>query len=205
MEKKDYKKELSHLYRAPAQKVVVVEVPPMNFLMIDGEGDPNAVPAFGEAMATLFAVSYALKSIIKKSPEAIDYGVMPAEGLWWSDDMNRFDADNKDAWKWTLMVMQPEIITEERVAEACVQVEKKKGLPALRKMRFERFSEGVSAQIMHVGPFSDEGPTVDTLHKHIALEGFWPGGKHHEIYLSDIQRAAPEKWKTIIRQPIQKG
>lgn len=205
MEKKDYKKELKELYRAPSQKAVVVEVPAMNFLMIDGEGDPNIVPAFGEAMETLFAMAYALKFMVKKGPPAIDYGVMPAEGLWWADDMKQFDVNNREAWKWTLMIMQPEMVSEEMVAEAREQVRSKKNPPALDKLRFENYCEGESVQIMHVGPFSEEGPTVEKLHRHIALKGFWPGGKHHEIYLSDIRRAAPEKWKTIIRQPIKKG
>ena len=204
MEKIDFKKELKEFYRAPSQKIAVVEVPEMNFLMIDGEGDPNKVASFGEAMETLFALAYALKFMTKKGPQAIDYGVMPAEGLWWADDMRSFDINNKDDWKWTLMIMQPRLITAELVEEARVQVKKKKNPPALDKTRFESFTEGISAQIMHVGPFSEEGPTIEKLHREIALGGYWPGGKHHEIYLSDIRRAAPEKWKTIIRQPVRK-
>ena len=201
MEKIDYKKELKHLYRSSAKKVEVVEVPKMNFLMIDGDGGPNH-PTFQNAIEVLFPLSYTLKFMIKKSDIGIDYGVLPLEGLWWADDMSSFIKDKKDDWKWTLMIMQPELVKKEMVVKAIEEVRKKKNPVALPLVRFESFSEGKVAQIMHIGPFSEEGPTVEKLHSFIGDSGSQRIGKHHEIYLSDIRRAAPEKWKTIIRQPM---
>lgn len=203
MKKIDFKKELKHLYNASANKAEVVEVPQMNFLMIDGEGDPNTSQAFQDAVEALFSVSYTLKFMIKKGRDAIDYGVMPLEGLWWTDDMSLFSIENKGNWKWTLMIMQPKYVTVHFVEEAILQVKVKKSLTALPKVRFVAFTEGKAAQIMHVGPFSEEGPTVEKVHHFIREANFKLFGKHHEIYLSDIRKAAPEKWKTIIRQPIK--
>lgn len=202
MQKIDYKKELKHLYSASAKKVAIVEVPAMNFLRIDGAGDPNSSQAFQEAVEALFGVSYTLKFMIKKSEGGIDYGVMPLEGLWWVEDMSRFSIDAKDDWQWTLMIMQPELITRDLVDEAIAQVRKKRNSPALTNLRFEAFAEGKSAQILHVGPFSKEGPAIQKVHAHISATGGRLSGKHHEIYLSDNRRAAPERWKTIIRQPL---
>ena len=201
MEKIDYKKELKHLYRSSAKKVEVVEVPKMNFLMIDGDGGPNH-PTFQNAIEVLFPLSYTLKFMIKKSDIGIDYGVLPLEGLWWADDMSSFIKDKKDDWKWTLMIMQPELVKKEMVVKAIEEVRKKKDPVALPLVRFESFSEGEVAQIMHIGPFSEEGPTVEKVHTFIGNSGRQRSGKHHEIYLSDIRRAAPEKLKTIIRQPM---
>ncbi len=202
MEKIDYKKELKHLYRPSAKKVAVVDVPEMNFLKIDGEGDPNTSSTFQEATEALFAVSYRLKFMIKKGEQQVDYGVMPLEGLWWADDMTAFSVDKKEDWQWTLMMMQPEYVTAELVAEASELVQKKKNPPALPLMRFEAYAEGQAAQIMHIGPFAEEGPTVEKVHNFIEENGFERSGLHHEIYLSDIRRAAPEKWKTVVRQPF---
>ena len=201
MQKIDYKKELKHLYRSSAKKVEVVEVPKMNFLMIDGDGGPNH-PTFQNAIEVLFPLSYTLKFMIKKSDIGIDYGVLPLEGLWWADDMSSFIKDKKDDWKWTLMIMQPELVKKEMVVKAIEEVRKKKNPVALPLVRFESFAEGKAAQIMHIGPFSEEGPTVEKVYAYIGDSGSQRIGKHHEIYLSDIRRAAPEKWKTIIRQPM---
>jgi len=150
----------------------------------------------------LYSVSYALKFLIKKGATGVDYGVMPLEGLWWVDDMAEFSVDNKGIWKWTVMIMQPEFVTKELVDKALEEVEKKKNLPALSKIRFESYHEGQSAQIMHIGPFSAEGPTIEKLHGFIKEKGYSLRGKHHEIYLSDPRRTAPEKMKTVLRQPI---
>ena len=199
----DYKKELKEFYNASAKKVEIVEVPKMNFLMIDGEGDPNISEAYHDAVEALFTVSYAVKFMIKKSNEAIDYSVMPLEGLWWTHDMSQFCAKNKDDWKWTALIMQPKYVTPSLVNEAIEQVKKKKDLEALPKLRFEAFSEGQTAQTMHIGPFSEEDPTIQKVHDFIGEMKFKLSGKHHEIYLSDIRKAAPEKWKTIIRQPMK--
>lgn len=202
MEKVDYKEKLKHLYKPSAKRVGLVNVPKMNFLMIDGQGDPNTSPSFREAVESLYATSYTIKFMVKKGELAVDYGVMPLEGLWWADDMSQFSVERKNEWKWTLMILQPAIVTKKLVSEAIKQVREKKNPPALSKLRFEPFSEGKAAQTMHTGPFSEEGPTVQRVHALIEANGRLPRGKHHEIYLSDIRKAAPEKWKTIIRQPM---
>jgi len=202
MEKIDYRKQLRYLYGPSAKKVEIVEVPQMNFLMVDGEGDPNDAQSFSDAIEALYPVSYTLKFTVKRGEMGVDYGVLPLEALWWSDDMSAFSTGNKDAWKWRLMIMQPEFITPEMVKEATEQVKRKKKPNSLSLVRFESFKEGKAAQIMHIGPFSEEGPTIEKVHLFIERNGSLRVGKHHEIYLSDIRRAAPEKWKTIIRQPM---
>ncbi len=202
MEKIDLKKQLKSLYRPSAKQVDMVHVPLMNYLMIDGQGDPNSSASFQHAIDVLYPVSYSLKFMVKKGDIGIDYAVMPLEGLWWSDDMATFSVDNKADWKWTLMIMQPDFITSEMVTAAMEQVRVKKNPEALDQLRFESLEEGLVAQIMHIGPFSEEGPTVEKVHSFIQQNGSDKRGKHHEIYLSDIRRAAPEKWKTVIRQPM---
>ena len=201
MKKIDLKKELKYLYQPSAKDVALVEVPSMNFLMVDGRGDPNTSPAYQEAVEALFSVAYAVKFKVKKTL-AIDYGVPPLEGLWWADDMAVFTAGDKSAWQWTMMIMQPEFVSAALVRDTIAEVKKKKDLPALAKLRFETFAEGKSAQILHVGPFTAEGPTIAKLHAFIVANGKL-SGKHHEIYLSDIRKADPAKWKTIIRQPLR--
>lgn len=202
MEKIDYKKQLKHLYNPSAMKVEIVDVPQMNFLMIDGEGDPNTSQSFSDAIEALYSVSYTLKFMVKKGKIGVDYGVLPLEALWWADDMSAFNTGKKDAWKWTLMIMQPEFITLKMVKEAIEEADRKKKSVSLPLVRFVTFKEGKSAQIMHIGPFSEEGPTIEKVHLFIENSGSTRVGKHHEIYLSDIRRAAPEKWKTIVRQPM---
>jgi hypothetical protein len=205
MEKMDLKKELKHLYSPPSNAPMMVDVPPMNFLAIEGAGNPNGPDAIA-AIEALYAVAYTLKFTVKKG-QAIDYPVMPLEGLWWADDMASFAMADKAAWKWTYMIMQPELITADMVKSALVEVRRKKNPAALGKMRFERFDEGKSAQIMYTGPYSAEGPTIKKLHDFLHEKGLSFDGikqKHHEIYLSDPRRAAPEKLKTVIRQPACK-
>ena len=205
MQKLDLKKELKHLYNPSPKAPVLLEVPPMNFLTIDGAGTPDGPDAVA-AIEALYPVAYTLKFSVKKGPLAIDYPVMPLEGLWWADDMATFATD-KAKWKWTYMIMQPELITREMVDKAIEEVRRKKNPPALGKMWFESFFEGTSAQIMYTGPYSGEGPTIKLLHDFIHAKGLVFDGlkqKHHEIYLSDPRRTAPEKLKTVIRQPARK-
>jgi len=201
MEKIDFKKELKQLYNPSAKGVSVVDVPAMNFLLVDGQGAP-ITRQYSEAIEALFSVSYALKFIVKKS-KGVDYAVMPLEGLWWVDDMTKFSADRKDEWKWTAMIMQPKYVTASDFNLAVEQIRKKKNLPALPKVRLESFEEGPTAQIMYFGPFSAEGPTITKIHKHIQNSGHSLSGKHHEIYLNNPARVAPEKLKTILRQPMK--
>ncbi|RPI00332.1 MAG: hypothetical protein EHM72_09560, partial [Calditrichaeota bacterium] len=182
MKKIDLKKELKHLYQPSPKEVVQVDVPTMNYLMIDGEGDPNTSQAFSEAVEALYTVSYAVKFSVKKGALAIDYGVMPLEGLWWADDMSRFSVEVKSAWKWTLMIMQPDFVSKEMIDTAISEAAKKKGASIVARVRFESLTEGQCAQILHVGPFSEEGPTVVKVHEFIDSKGARVG-KHHEIYL----------------------
>jgi hypothetical protein len=200
MDKIDLKKELKNLYNPSAKEVTVINVPAMNFLLINGEGAPTS-PQYSEAVEALFRVAYTLKFTIKKS-KGIDYAVMPLEGLWWVDDMNKFSADRKEEWKWTAMIMQPEYVSADEVKVAVEQVKKKKNPTALPKVRFESFKEGTAAQIMYVGPFSAEGTTITKIHAYIQNSGHILSGKHHEIYLNNPSTTAPEKLKTIIRQPM---
>jgi hypothetical protein len=201
LNKVDLKKELKNLYNPSAKEVSVVDVPAMNFLVVDGEGAPTS-PQYSAAIEALFSVAYTLKFIIKKG-KGIDYSVMPLEGLWWVDDMSKFSADLKDEWKWTAMIMQPKYVTSDDFNLAAEQVKKKKNPAALPKVRFESFKEGPSAQIMYIGPFSAEGPTIAKIHAHIQNSGQALSGKHHEIYLNNPATTAPEKLKTIIRQPMK--
>jgi hypothetical protein len=199
----DLKRELKSLY-APSRKVVEEVIgPPMNFLMIDGEGDPNTSTAYRDAVEALFSVSYKVKFGIKRQG-GVDYAVMPLEGLWWADDLSVFERREKRSWKWTMMIMQPPMVTGEAIRAGIEVVRKAKVLASLDGLRFESFEEGHCAQMLHIGPFSEEGPTIERIHAHIRSHGELRG-KHHEIYLSDIRRAAPEKWKTIIRQPMRKA
>lgn len=199
----DWKKELKHLYQPSANEVVAVEVPAMHYLMIDGKGDPNTAQEYADAVEALFAVAYAIKFMVKKSALAIDYGVMPLEGLWWANDMSKFSTGDKSNWLWTMMIAQPPCVTPAMVETATAEVKKKKNPAALARLRFEEFNEGQCAQIMHLGPFSEEGPNIKKVHHFIETGGYQRRGKHHEIYLSDIRKAAPAKWKTVIRQPMQ--
>ena len=203
MSKIDFKKELKHLYQPSAKKFEVVDVPPMNFLMIDGHGDPNTAQEYQDAVEALYAVAYALKFISKKE-KGMDYVVPPLEGLWWVENMEEFSTEDKSAWNWTMMIMQPQSVTQEMFEAAIGQVEKKKNLPALSKLRLEAYHEGLAVQLMHIGPYSAEAPTIARMHAFIDENGYELAGKHHEIYLSDPRKISPEKLKTVLRQPARK-
>ncbi len=202
MEKINFRKQLKSLYLASAKHISIVDIPRMNFFMVDGKGDPNTSKAYGQAVEALFSLSYTLKFMVKRGPLQIDYGVLPLESLWWADVPGAFEKGQKELWQWTAMIMQPEFISPPMFREAKAAVAGKKALPALPRVRFEAFEEGTAAQVLHIGPFSEEGPVIRRLHNFIEENGGSLRGKHHEIYLSDIRRAAPEKWKTIIRQPF---
>jgi hypothetical protein len=201
MEKIDLKKDLKNLYQPSVRNVVEVEVPAFRFLMVDGAGDPTGSESYAQAVEALFAVSYTAKFMVKKGAQAVDYAVMPLEGLWWADDMSAFAANDRAQWKWTMMVMQPPFVTREIIAGAIAEVKRKKALPAVERLRLEDFTEGRCAQVLHLGPFTEEGPTIQRVHDFIDARAS-RAGKHHEVYLSDIRKAAPERWKTVIRQPM---
>ncbi|MCK5053762.1 MAG: GyrI-like domain-containing protein [Anaerolineales bacterium] len=204
MTKIDFKKEWKHLYSPPKKKFTILDVPKMQFLMVDGHGDPNTAPEYQDAIEALYGVAYKMKFISKKTLER-DYVVPPLEGLWWAEDMAAFsNARDKSQWDWTMMIMTPEWITPEMFANALEQVREAKNPMALDKVRLERYHEGLSVQIMHVGSFDDEGPVLAEMHgEFIPGNGYLENGKHHEIYLSDFRKVSPEKLKTVLRQPVR--
>ncbi|MCX6143907.1 MAG: GyrI-like domain-containing protein [Ignavibacteriales bacterium] len=203
MKKIDLKKDLKYLYQPSASEVELVRVPKFNYLMIDGEGDPNNSQSFQEAVQALYTVAYTLKFMIKKE-KSVDYPVMALDGLWWMDDMSQFSMENRGAWRWTLMILQPAVVTKSAFVKALKQAKEKKGFAALSKIRLEPYTEGLSVQIMHVGPYAEEAPTIQNLHAAARERGCELRGKHHEIYLGDPRKSKPEKLKTVIRQPIEK-
>jgi hypothetical protein len=198
--KVDFKRELRELYRATTTPSLV-DVPRLRFLMIDGHGDPNVAPAFRESVSAIYGVSYAVKFALKRAA-VLDYTVMPLEGLWWVPDMARFSTAAKATWNWTIMIMQPNEVTD-AVYTAAVVKARSKASPLIDRVRLEDFNEGRCVQVLHRGPYSSEGPTIAMLHEFIGAHGLSLHGKHHEIYLSDPRRAAPEAMKTIIRQPVR--
>lgn len=204
MIKFDFKKELKQFYDVKTGAPVVVDVPSMNYLMVDGHGDPNTSQEYVDAIQALYPVAYTIKFMCKKEQE-IDFGVMPLEGLWWAEDMSTFSTEDKSNWLWTAMILQPACVDKDIFERAVDAVAKKKNPKSLSKVRFESYSEGRAAQVLYLGPYADEGPTIMALHQYIESQG----GKlekstkhHHEIYLSDPRRTQPAKLKTIIRQPF---
>ena len=201
MEKIDLKKQLKAFYNPTAKEVTLIDVPKMNFIMIDGKGAPESAQFAGSIQA-LYPIAYTIK-FDKKKTEETDFTVMGMEGLFWAKDMKVFmpeTADRKE-WQWTLMIIQPDFVTKADFIKAKEAAKKKKDNPYIDNVRFESFSEGKAAQIMHIGPYSAEGPNIQRLHQKIAEIGGKLSGKHHEIYLSDPRRVAPQKMKTVIRQP----
>jgi hypothetical protein len=196
----DLRRSLPDLYSA-GPTPTLLEVPDLPFLRIDGAGDPNTSAEYAEALRGLYATAYGVRFALKKGPAAVDAPVLPLEGLWWVPDMALFDVADKSAWLWTLQIPQAEAVTPDLVAEAAAAAARK-GTAGADRVRLERFAEGRCAQVMHRGPYADEGPTVAALHAFIADQGYLLTGKHHEIYLGDPRRTAPERLRTIIRQPV---
>jgi hypothetical protein len=210
----DLKKQFKHLYQPSAKKIEAAQVPNLQFAMIDGAiekgSEPGKSPSFADSTQTLYSISYTLKFMLKKrKTDAIDYPVMALEGLWWVED-GFFDITVKDNWFYTLMIMQPDVITQEIFEEALVQVRKKKGdLPLLSKVRLAHFEEGLCVQTMHIGPYATEPATIDRMKEYMQEHGLkdnvGPNGKHHEIYISDPRKTAPDKMKTALRHPVRKA
>lgn len=201
-EKVDFKKTLDS-YRAKRGEFRIVDVPEMNYLMIDGAGDPNTSPDFAAAVEALYPVAYKMK-FASKNELGRDYVVPPLEGLWWAEDMSAFTTSpDKSAWLWTMMIMAPEWITRE-IFETAVRAAGVKDTPArLADVRFESLSEGRCVQTLHIGPYETEGAVLATMHSEfIPANGYALSGKHHEVYFSDFRRTAPEKLRTLLRQPV---
>ncbi|MFW0773446.1 GyrI-like domain-containing protein [Paenarthrobacter nitroguajacolicus] len=201
--KTDFKKQIPS-YTAKHGQFSVITVPTLQFLMVDGHGDPNTAQSYKDALTTLYPVAYKLK-FFSKGELGQDYTVMPLEALWWSDDMDSFtSARDKSRWDWTLLNMVPDWITQEQVDTAREAVARKGDAPLVEALRLEPLKEGLSVQTLHIGPYDDEGPVLQEMHhKFIPTRSLSMTGKHHEIYLGDPRRTAPEKLKTILRQPVK--
>jgi hypothetical protein len=199
--KTDFKKLFKELYNPRKSYFHLVNVPPMNFLMIDGKGDPNKSVDYQDAMAALYTLSYGLKFALKS--QGYDHVVPPIEGLWWMENMEEFSFTNKDMWAWTMMIMQPEWINQEWVERVRKNARGKKDNPFIDKVRYERFYEGLSVQFLYTGAYADEAPKISEMHKFILSNGYKSNGKHHEIYLGDPRKTSPERLQTIIRQPVK--
>ena len=197
----DFKKEYKELFSPSAKQFSVVDVPRFNFFLVDGQGDPGNSKEYQQAVEALYSASYTLRFLIKDQKN-IKYTVAPLEGLWWADNMEDWVNLSRDEWKWTMMILQPDFANSDQIQAAKEGAAKKSDSPALEKLRFEVFTEGKAAQILYLGPYTDEGPTIARLHEYIAEQGLKLSGKHHEIYLSDPRRTSPEKLKTVIRQPV---
>jgi len=210
----DLKKEMKYLYAPSAKRAEIVEVPRLQFAMIDGAiekgSEPGRSAEFAEATQALYEIAYTLKFMFKKrKTKAIDYPVMALEGLWWVED-GMFDITIKDNWFFTLMILQPEVVTQEAFNEGLAEVRRKRGdSPALAKLRLATFEEGPCVQVMHIGPYATEPATIERMQAFMKENGYRDcvglGGKHHEIYFGDPRRARPEKLKTILRHPILKS
>lgn len=203
MAKFDYKKDLKALYFPKVGQFVFVDVPVMSFLMIDGHGYPKDNPDYQAACNALYSLAYTIKFMLK--PQGVEYSVPPLEGLWYMDNMADWLTSPKEAWNWTMMIMQPQVVTQEMVAQARRGVIKKKGLTNVEAVRLSPYDEGTAVQTMYLGAYSDEGATIVSMHAFIQEQGYILDGKHHEIYLGDPRRTPPEKLKTVIRQPVRKA
>ena len=200
--KVDFKKTLD-AYRAKRGEFRILDVPPMQYLMIDGHGDPNTTPDYADAISALYPLAYKLK-FASKLELGRDYAVMPLEGLWTADDPASFTtARDKSRWRWTLLIMQPDWITTAMFDAALERVGAKDAPRRLADVRLETLAEGRGVQTLHLGPFDDEGPTLARMHDEFIPEhGLRMTGPHHEIYLSDLRRVEPAKLRTILRQPV---
>ncbi len=180
-------------------------MPDLWFLTIDGRGEPGG-DAYQDALGALYGTAYTLKFALKKTQPERDFKVMPLEGLWWVEgDPPRLDELQRDreSWNWTMMIAVPDHVTPEEAADAAQQAGRRKPLPAVDRVRLERFTEGLAAQVMHVGPYAEEAATLERLHAFVAEQGYELRGRHHEVYLGDPRRTAPERLKTVLRHPVR--
>ena len=206
MEKLDLRAQYKHLYNPPAKKVVLVDVPPLQFAMVDGRIAPGErvgdSPDFGEAVDALYGISYTLKFMFKKrDTNPIDYPVMALEGLWGTES-GTFDPNARETWLYTAMIMQPDIITPDVFAGGLEQLRRKKPGPGIERLRLASFHEGRAIQVMHLGPYATEMTTIARMDEFAQANGLTLHGRHHEIYLGDPRRAASEKLKTVLRHPV---
>ena len=204
--------DLAALYKVRKGSLDIVDVPELGYLAIDGKAPDGA--EFSAAVPALYAVSYAARFMLKKERGDAPK-VMPLEAQWWVDDPAQWDIINavargeatmaetdRDQWQWRAMIVQAEPIDADLISRA-VEQSRKKGLAALDRLEYERWTEGLCAQMLHIGPYAEEAPSIVRLHEGIAAAGYRPRGRHHEIYIGDPRRSAPEKLRTILRQPIE--
>lgn len=202
MQTYDIKRHRRDLYAPSSADFQIVEVPPLDFLMVDGHGDPNTSTSYREAVEALYTASYAVRAAAKAALGRV-HTVSPLEGLWTADDLAVYRTRDKGAWHWTMMIAQPTWITADLAEDALTAARRRRGLPALDLLRLERYPEGRSVQILHVGSYDDEAPTLERLHEEfLPAHGLQPTGRHHEIYLSDPRRTEPARLRTILRQPV---
>lgn len=199
--KVDFKREAKELY-SPPRTPVLVDVPRFQFLMVDGVGRPGHSPEFEATIGLLYTASYILKFSLKRTM-GLDWVVAPLEGLWSSGETGGFDPACPEDWRWTLMIRQPDEVGAVQFEQVRAQASRKCAPDLLGRLRLEPLMEGRCAQVMHVGPYASEQPAIEALHAFIAGQGLVPCGRHHEIYLSDPQRTAPERMKTVLRQAVR--
>lgn len=201
MDKIDFKKTMKELYQPASREFELVDVPDMQFVKVDGEGDPNTSPAYRKAVEWLYAVSYAMKFAAKEA-HGKDYVVPPLEGLWWAEDPSVFVTRKKDEWRWTMMIMVPDFVDKAIFHASLTKSSKKRGEPP-SSLRLEAYAEGTSLQALYIGSYEDEGPTLSRLYEEVMWSaGYTHNGPHHEIYLGDPRKTESAKLKTILRQPV---
>jgi hypothetical protein len=203
----DLRRQYQTLYRPSARAVELVDVPELLFLAIDGRTEAGVGPGeseeFAAATAALYGLGYGLKFMSKqRRVDPINYTVMGLEGLW-STESGIFEWGRREPWLYTLIMMQPDHIDEAMLAEAVAQIAKKRPNPAVAEVRLQRWEEGPSLQVMHIGPYSEEPRSLDMLDRYAAENGLEMHGRHHEIYLGDPRKAKPENLKTILRHPVK--
>ncbi len=204
MQKVDFKKTDKDLYN-PKKEPALANVPKMKFFAIEGQGDPGTSAEFQEAIEALYGASFTLKFALKKNPPAgfHDWVIPPMEGHWWMAGEAEFDPEEKDLWCWKIMIRQPDFVTEDMLKSTIAELQQKKENESLSKLQFFEFEEGESIQILHIGSYDDEGPTIQKIYNLMEDKGLKMNGRHHEIYLSDPRKTAPEKLRTVIRQPVK--
>ncbi|MBI2302955.1 MAG: GyrI-like domain-containing protein [Armatimonadetes bacterium] len=204
----DLRKQLKHLYQPGAKQPALVDVPPLQFALVDGAIEPGQEPetseSFHNAIGALYGIAYTLKFTCKKrAVNPIDYPVMPLEALW-SSAAGEFDPTRPDGWQWTVMIMLPDVITPAMFLQAVAQAAQKRPNPAFELARLETLHEGLCVQVMHVGPYDEEPVTIARMRAFAAEQGCEPYGRHHEIYLGDPRRSDPAKLKTVLRLPVRR-
>lgn len=199
--KLDLKHDLRPLYAAgPTPRFV--DVPGLPYLMLDGRGDPNTNSGYAAAVKAIYAVAHALKAAIRQSEPGVDFTVMPLEGLWWSPEKISHAAADRPSWDWTLLIAQPDFVDTQLIDDVRAFAAQKSSREMVEAVRLGTLAEGPCAQVMHIGPDASEAATVERLHAFISSNGHVASGRHHEIYLSDPDRTAPQRLKTVIRQPV---